>query len=80
MKISSITEHEIAGIHVWTGSDQPLTHDQTILCVALERLGCNAMPEEIANYCQTDVATLLELQRGIFGILIDGSTGRFWIK
>ncbi|NNE92967.1 MAG: hypothetical protein HKN23_15085 [Verrucomicrobiales bacterium] len=50
------------------------------LCVALERLGCNAMPEEIADYCGTSIEEVYTLKKGIHGILVDADTGRFWIK
>lgn len=80
MTIDNVTEKDITSLRDWTAADGTLTHDQELMCVALERLGCNAMPSEIAAYCKTTEERILELKRGIHGILIDANSGRFWIR
>ena len=51
---------------------EKLSFSATSSCVLrLERLGCNAMPSEIAAFCGTTEERILELKRGIHGILID---------
>jgi hypothetical protein len=79
MKIEGITEAEVAGVKSWASADQ-ISEDQMQMCIALERLGCNAMPEEIADYCSTSVDEIRALRNGIPGILVDANTGRFWIR
>ena len=80
MKISDITEQEVDALDIWANADGPLTPDQQKMCIALERLGCNALPSEIAVYCDTTEDYIWALKRGVHGILVDGKSGRFWIR
>lgn len=80
MNIGEIHEDEREALNIWVNSSRPLSSEQEILCVTLVRLDGNAMPDDLANYCGTTVAKLHELRNGLFGILVDGTTGRFWVK
>ena len=80
MKINDITEQEIDSLRIWADAEEPLTTDQQMMCIALDRLGCRALPSEIAAYCNTTEDRILALKRGIRGILIDANTGGFWVR
>lgn len=80
MKFIEPTQLEIERLRIWAGETDSFSKEQITLCLAMERLGGNAMPAEIANYCETTEDKIKQIRKGIFGILVDCSTGRFWIK
>ena len=80
MNVENVTDEEIEALRIWTGESRPLTREQQLLAVALERLGCNQSPAKLAAYCDTTEEHILELKKGIPGILVDANTGRFWIR
>ncbi|MDQ8205723.1 hypothetical protein [Pelagicoccus sp. SDUM812003] len=79
MKIIEAQKEEIDGLRIWAGDTSKLTNEQISFCLALERIGGNAMPNEIANYCETTEEKIEELRKGVSGTLKDANSGRLWI-
>lgn len=80
MKHLLATENELNAILVWESSFLSLTDDQKSLCVALHRNLGPIDEVEFALLLNCTVEDLRNLQRGIWGILIDSSTRKYWIK
>ena len=76
----STSENELPEILVWESSFLSLTEDQKSLCVALHRNMDPMYENKLASYLDCSVETLRDTQVGIWGILIDGSTRKYWIK
>jgi hypothetical protein len=80
MKHLSPTEKELAEILVWESSFLSLTEDQQSLCVALHRNTGPIPEEELATDLACTVGELRATKLGIHGILVDASTGNYWVK
>ena len=80
MRVLEIDQTQLNQLEVWAGDTSTFTKDQLSLCIALQQLGGNAMPSEITELLNTTEDVIRNVQSGISGILVDGNTGRFWIR
>ena len=80
MKHLSATETELPEILVWERSFRSLTDEQKSLCIALHRNTGPMHEDELATYLDCSIEDLRNAKIGVYGILIDSSTRKYWIK